>query len=70
MLLRKIKWESEIRCARGWSDISIGRSGRTSLRRQHLSRDLEEERGALQVSGEEQGRQRKGKAKPRLACCA
>lgn len=41
-----------------------------SLGRQHLSRDLEEERGALQASGEEQSRQRKGKAKPRLACCA
>lgn len=48
--MRKIKRESEIKCARGWTGISVRWSGKTSLRRQHLGRDLKEERGALQES--------------------
>lgn len=51
MLLRKIKQESEIKYARGWTGISVRCSGKAPLRRQHLSRDLKKERGALQVSG-------------------
>lgn len=40
MLLRKIKWKSEIKRAGEQSAISTRWSGRTSLRRQHLSSGL------------------------------